>query len=95
MDAIRRRRVADTFRRSWRRKLVDGNDQYELSIDGEHVGQLPPLPEGIEYAHVRRLALRDMQLQVIEPGFLGRFPNLVDLDLSHNRLTRVPEGLSN
>lgn len=93
IDAIRRRRVADTLRRSWRRKLVDANDQYELTIDGEHIDALPSLPEGVDYVHVRRLALRNMQLQHIDASFLRLFPNVVDLDLSGNRLSRVPEGI--
>lgn len=95
IDAIRRRRIVDALRRSWRRKLVDGNDQYELFIDGEPTATLPALPGGIEYGHVRRLTLRDMHLQHIDAQFLGRFPNLVDLDLSGNRLTQVPEGIEN
>ncbi|MFJ4442221.1 NEL-type E3 ubiquitin ligase domain-containing protein [Pseudomonas sp. NPDC089422] len=93
IDAIRRRRVADTIRRSWRRKLVDGNDQYELTLDGEPVAQLPALPAGVDFAHVRRLTLRNMQLQNLDAGFLGLFPNVVDLDLSGNRLGSVPEGI--
>ncbi|QHG63591.1 NEL-type E3 ubiquitin ligase domain-containing protein [Pseudomonas putida] len=93
IDAIRRRRVADMLRRSWRRKLVDGNDQYELTIDGEAVGQLPCLPAGIDYSHVRRLTLRNMQLQSLDAQFLRLFPNIVELDLSGNRLASVPEGI--
>ncbi|PTU49148.1 hypothetical protein DBB42_26805 [Pseudomonas plecoglossicida] len=93
IDAIRRRRIADTLRRSWRRKLVGGNDQYELTIDGEHIDALPGLPEGVEYRHVRRLTLRNMRLQQIDARFLRLFPNIVDLDLSGNRLTLVPEGI--
>lgn len=81
------------MRRSWRRKLVDGNDQYELRIDGEHVSALPVLPPGVDYGHVRRLTLRNMQLQDIDASFLRLFPNVVDLDLSGNRLSRVPEGI--
>lgn len=93
IDAIRRRRVADTLRRSWRRKLVDGNDQYELTIDGEHIEALPTLPTGLDYQHVRRLTLRNMHLSAIDASFLRLFPNVVDLDLSGNRLTQVPEGI--
>ncbi|TFF35325.1 NEL-type E3 ubiquitin ligase domain-containing protein [Pseudomonas sp. RIT623] len=92
-DAVRRRRVVETLRRGWRRKLVDANDEYELVISGEHVGQLPTLPTGVDYAHVQRLVLRDMGLQTIDADFLRRFPNLVELDLSGNRLTQVPDGI--
>ena len=92
-DAIRRRRVADTLRRSWRRKLVDVNDDSELVLDGEHIGSLPALPEGVDFAHVRRLTLRDMGLTSIDADFLRRFPNIVELDLSGNRLTSIPSGI--
>ncbi|MEN5302163.1 NEL-type E3 ubiquitin ligase domain-containing protein [Pseudomonas sp. TWI628] len=92
-DGIRRRRVADTLRRSWRRKLVDDNDHYELRIDGERVAQLPTLPAGIDFVHVQRLALRNMHLQSIDAAFLRMFPNLVELDLSGNQLTQLPEGI--
>ncbi|MFK3815617.1 NEL-type E3 ubiquitin ligase domain-containing protein [Pseudomonas sp. NPDC089407] len=92
-DAIRRRRVADTLRRSWRRKLVDGADQYELTIDGEQVRALPTLPPGVDFVHVQRLALRNMRLENIDAQFLALFPNLVDLDLSGNRFERIPEGI--
>lgn len=95
LQAIRRRRIADTLRRSWRRKLVDANNEYELTIDGEYSSTLPNLPEGIDYAHVRHLALRNMNLETIDAQFLTRFPNLIDLDLSGNRLTQVPIGIEN
>ncbi|MDR0212178.1 MAG: hypothetical protein LBJ33_23835 [Pseudomonas putida] len=95
LQAIRRRRIADTLRRSWRRKLVDANNEYELTIDGEHSSTLPNLPEGIDYVHVRRLALRNMNLETIDAQFLARFPNLVDLDLSGNQLIQVPIGIEN
>ncbi|MGE8321517.1 MAG: NEL-type E3 ubiquitin ligase domain-containing protein, partial [Pseudomonas sp.] len=92
-EAIRRRRVAETLRRSWRRKLVDNNDEYELVLDGEHVGELPTLPAGVAYAHIRRLVLRNMGLQTVSEDFLRRFPNLVELDLSDNRLAQMPAGI--
>ncbi|WP_060512713.1 NEL-type E3 ubiquitin ligase domain-containing protein [Pseudomonas sp. NBRC 111124] len=92
-DAIRRRRVADTLRRSWRRKLVDVNDTYELVLDGERIDALPTLPEGVNFAHVRRLVLRDMNLDEVPEDFLRRFPNVVEIDLSGNRLTSVPAGI--
>jgi len=93
IEAIRRHRVADTIRRSWRRKLVDANDDYELVIDGEHIERLPVLPANVSFEHVRRLVLRDMRLRTVDEEFLRRFPNLVELDLSGNQLTQVPAGI--
>ncbi|WP_258392793.1 NEL-type E3 ubiquitin ligase domain-containing protein [Pseudomonas sp. NLJ1] len=73
--------------------MVDSNDQYELTIEGEQVGALPTLPAGVDFVHVRRLALRNMQLPAIDAQFLSLFPNLVDLDLSGNQLVQVPDGI--
>lgn len=90
---LRRRRVADQIRRSWRRKLVDENGRYILVIDGERIGGLPTLPQGVRFDHVERLVLRNMDLSDIEADFLRRFPNLRELDLRGNRLDHVPQGL--
>lgn len=92
-SARRRKRVADAIRRSWRRKTVNIRDEYVLNIEGEHTGGLPRLPVGIRFEHVKRLVLHDMALTEIEPDFLRRFPNLIELDLSGNALYRIPEGL--
>jgi len=94
LELIRRRRVADAIRRCWRRKLVNAQGEYELLIDGEQVGELPDLPPGIEFPHVRRLILRRMGLEALDPDFLRRFANVTDLDLHGNHFTTVPAGLS-
>lgn len=62
-------------------------------IDGERVGGLPTLPEGVRFDHVERLVLRNMELSDIEADFLHRFANVRELDLRGNRLGRVPQGL--
>lgn len=95
LHAFRRQRVSTQLRRCWRRKLVGMDGAYELVIDGERVGTLPTLPAGLEYGHVRRLALRNMDLGSIDEVFLGRFNNVVELDLRDNRLTQIPPGLEN
>ncbi|WP_192938623.1 NEL-type E3 ubiquitin ligase domain-containing protein [Pseudomonas putida] len=93
LRALRRRRVATALRRCWRRKLVGLDGEYELMIEGEWINTLPELPTGLSFDHVRRLSLRNMDLREIDADFLGRFPNLVELDLADNRLMIVPEGL--
>ncbi|MDH1654914.1 NEL-type E3 ubiquitin ligase domain-containing protein [Pseudomonas mosselii] len=93
LQAMRRRRVATAIRRCWRRKLVDLSGDYILVIEGEWINTLPELPSGLSFAHVRRLRLRNMDLREIGADFLGRFPNLIDLDLRNNRLMMVPEGI--
>ncbi|MFP3445066.1 NEL-type E3 ubiquitin ligase domain-containing protein [Pseudomonas sp. SIMBA_067] len=93
LEVLRRRRVATAIRRSWRRKITDEAGDHALIITGERIGSLPHLPEGVSFVHVRRLILSDLGLGEINQDFLRRFPNLVELDLSGNRLTAVPQGI--
>lgn len=93
LDLLRRQRVIDTIRRSWRRKVTNHGGDFVLEIDGERVGSLPALPAGLDFGHVRRLALRNMDLAVVDDDFLGRFANLVELDLRGNRLNAIPPGV--
>lgn len=91
---LRRRRVASLIRRCWRRKGAgwQGSEQ-RLSLDGERIGSLPSLPEGLAFEHITELTLRNMALDTVNAGFLRHFPNLRTLNLRHNLLTRLPEGL--
>ncbi|WP_369990056.1 NEL-type E3 ubiquitin ligase domain-containing protein [Pseudomonas xanthosomatis] len=93
LELLRRQRVSDTIRRSWRRKLVDLAGDPVLVIEGERVGHLPVLPPGVDFSHVRRLVLRNMGLAAVDADFLGRFPNLVELDLRQNALEAIPAGV--
>lgn len=93
LDLLRRQRVADAIRRSWRRKLVDLGGDPVLVIEGERVGRLPVLPAGVDFSHVRRLTLRNMGLTEVDADFLARFPNLVELDLRENALEAIPPGV--
>jgi len=94
MDGLRRQRVVNQIRRTWRRKTAGlAGDDFSLHIDGEEVGSLPSLPAGIEFGHVRRLTLRNMGLEQIDEDFLRRFTHLRELDLRNNQLTRLPVGL--
>ncbi|MFJ4155997.1 NEL-type E3 ubiquitin ligase domain-containing protein [Pseudomonas sp. NPDC089752] len=92
-DALRRQRVAKQLRRSWRRKITNDAGEYVLEVEGERVGALPVLPQDISYGHVQRLILRDMELAEIDSDFLARFPDLVELDLTDNRLSTIPAGI--
>lgn len=91
-EAFRRRRVAQQFRRSWRRKITNRHGEHVLEIDGERVG-LPALPPGLDFQHVDRLVLTNMGLDDISADFLPRFSNLVELDLRNNQLSEIPAGL--
>ncbi|MEG0635360.1 MAG: NEL-type E3 ubiquitin ligase domain-containing protein [Pseudomonas sp.] len=93
-DYLRRTRVINTIRRSWRRKIgrrADGT--YTLEIRGERVAGLPALPDELRFDHVTRLVLRDMNLPAVDIDFLKRFPNLECLDLRGNRLPSIPSGV--
>ncbi|WP_413398540.1 NEL-type E3 ubiquitin ligase domain-containing protein [Pseudomonas sp. 1P02AnB] len=92
LQAVRRREVASRLRRCWRRKR-GGPDGSRLIIEGERVGLLPSLPESIDFGHVQEMVLRDMALTQMPASFLSRFPNLRLLDMRHNQLPRLPEGL--
>ncbi|MBA1187638.1 hypothetical protein G7Z99_01075 [Pseudomonas entomophila] len=89
---LRRRETATRIRQCWRRKR-GGVDGSWLVIEGVRVGQLPALPERVDFGHVQALVLRDMALTDLPESFLPRFGNLRVLDVSHNRLTRLPAGL--
>ncbi|MBJ9975983.1 hypothetical protein IAE35_09570 [Pseudomonas sp. S75] len=93
LDTFRRRNVEVALRRSWRRKITNAFGEYVVEIEGEPVGSLPALPVGIRYDHIQRLTLRDMGLVDVEDDFLSRFGNLIELDLSHNKLTELPQGI--
>lgn len=93
-DRLRRQRVANALRRCWRREIPEHlNGGFALTIDGERVGNLPILPTGLEFPHVTRLRLRNMSLTALNPDFLQRFRNLVELDLRDNRLRSIPSGI--
>ncbi|WP_058605260.1 NEL-type E3 ubiquitin ligase domain-containing protein [Pseudomonas parafulva] len=89
----RRRQIARRIRQCWRRKRPDANGEYRLVIDSERIDSLPLLPEQALFDHVTHLTLRRAHLSSITEGFLQRFPNVRTLDLSHNMLTSVPEGI--
>ena len=93
LEYARRRRVARQVRRSWRRKITNHAGEYVLTIDGERLGSLPVLPAGLDFGHVSRLVLRNMNLSEVGADFLSRFGNLIELDLAGNRLEQVPVGL--
>ncbi|MGK0149226.1 NEL-type E3 ubiquitin ligase domain-containing protein [Pseudomonas putida] len=93
LEYARRRRVARQVRRSWRRKITNHAGEYVLTIDGERLGLLPALPAGLDFGHVSRLVLRNMNLSEVGADFLSRFGNLIELDLGGNRLEQVPVGL--
>jgi len=68
---------------------------YGLVLDGMRCGRLPVLPAGLSFDHVRHLSLRNMHLDNDIAYFLKAFRQVEFLDLDRNRLTLLPEVISN
>ncbi len=89
----RRRLAARRIRHCWRRKRADADGEYRLVIDSERLDSLPVLAAGISFEHVSALTLRRLHLSSVPADFLPRFVNLRRLDLGHNLLECIPEGI--
>jgi len=61
---------------------------------GYELRSLPELGPAFSFPHVSELSLSSLLLTAIPDGFLTCFPKLVTLELSSNRLKRLPAGLS-
>lgn len=88
-----RRIMTRRLQACWRR-MTGVNEEASLSLDEMLGGPLPILPPQIKFEHVRRLTMRNMGVGDEVAYFLKHFPGLTSLDLSGNRLTRLPEVLS-
>ena len=94
---VSRRQVAAVIENCWRRVTPPRwpHDQpfTTLKLERNPVGPLPTLTEQ-DVAHVRNLAIKDMQAGDELAYFLKPFKGLVTLELDRNHLTRLPEVLS-
>jgi len=94
-----RAKVMDALLDCWQRRA--GNRPHFYLREGLHSvilhsirpGVLPPIPEGVSFAHVAELSLSGMGLLRVPQGFLRAFPNLRILQVPRNQLTRVPPNL--
>ena len=93
VQTVRRAWVSRVIRRAWQRQNRDADGNLQLYIHGWRIGALPSLPAVIDFGHVTRLSLRNMNLLEIEPGFLQRFSRVRSLNLRGNLLTSVPAGI--
>jgi len=93
-----RKAVMKAIERSWKRKTLLRNERgvevFGLELDGLLVGALPQLPPEVDFAHVRRLAVRNMDLDDQVGAFLEHFKGLNTLDLEGNKVTQLPTALS-
>ncbi|WP_455884826.1 NEL-type E3 ubiquitin ligase domain-containing protein [Pseudomonas spelaei] len=90
---LSRKHAAQQLEQCWRRLTGLGEDS-RLALDGMRVGALPTLPSVVNFDHVRHLTLKNMDVGDEAAYFLKYFKGLKSLDLSSNRLTRLPEALS-
>ncbi|MGY2438916.1 NEL-type E3 ubiquitin ligase domain-containing protein [Pseudomonas sp. SDO52101_S400] len=87
--------IEDCFRRMIFASGENHRPVYALELDGMRCGRLPVLPVGLSFDHVRHLSLRNMHLDNDVAYFLKAFPQVEFLDLDRNRLTLLPEVISN
>lgn len=87
--------IEDCFRRLIFAPGESGHPLYRLVLDGMRCGKLPVLPVGLSFDHVKRLSLQNMHLDNDVAYFLKAFRNVEFLDLDRNRLTLLPEVISN
>ncbi|AGZ35730.1 MAG: NEL-type E3 ubiquitin ligase domain-containing protein [Pseudomonas sp.] len=93
----------DSFRTTmidcWRRTVSVGESQlntdqdYRIMTYNSRLGELPPIPAQVSFAHVSEMSLLRMDLEDLPSSFLLAFPRLQVLDLGGNYLTRLPQSL--
>ncbi|AZE56482.1 hypothetical protein C4K03_4344 [Pseudomonas synxantha] len=95
---LSRKQVARAIEHGWQymSKLKDylKRDVPGLSLDGMLHEPLPTLPGSVEFPHLRALSLENLELDDRVAYFLKHFKQLKSLDLSYNKITRMPEVLS-
>ncbi|MFK0095445.1 NEL-type E3 ubiquitin ligase domain-containing protein [Pseudomonas sp. NPDC090592] len=92
-----RQQVAERLRRAWRLQaepLGGAGEGQRLSLINLNVTTLPELPAHIDFTQVRELIVRDLPITDVPTDFLRCFSNLQTLNLSNNRLLRVPIGIA-
>jgi len=94
-----RQRLAERLRRAWRQQgepVVGEDGRVEglrLSLVGLQVTTLPALPGHVVFSRVTVLVLSETPISVVHSDFLQAFTALRELNLSRNRLLRVPTGI--
>ncbi|WP_277761914.1 NEL-type E3 ubiquitin ligase domain-containing protein [Pseudomonas sp. A34-9] len=88
-------RAAQLILRAWRKEtrsgLFEGQLSYDLSFDALPLGDLPVLIG--DFSHVATLRLSGVGASAGLNSFLRNFTHLRMLDLSGNRLTRIPQAI--
>lgn len=97
----RRKNVAKTLYKGWSDSLtVHLDESFEhrggIALDLFNTTMPDELPSlNVPLNHISDLDLRGSDFSDKHASFLNNFPNLRDLDLSHNQLTKLPDSLGN
>lgn len=86
--------IEDSFRRMFLATDESGISHCVLGLDGFRVGQLPLLPAELNFDHIKKLSLQNMNQGDDVISFLKSFKQVESLELDSNNLARLPEVLS-
>src|SRR5471032_2568747 len=99
VDEATRQQAAEAIKRCWRREtpvtgLAANNNLsgYVLDLGGIRMGHLPDLPCDFSHVTVLKLDRTSISVQSVN-GLVRQCPNLRWLNLEHNFLVTVPEGI--
>lgn len=84
--------IAGVLRDVWLSNYQDQDSSLNSTIEGLSISSLPTLPAGIVFDRLRTLSLSNQQLTAVDSAFLRCFPNLEEVDLSGNSISRF-DGL--
>nr|WP_225777104.1 NEL-type E3 ubiquitin ligase domain-containing protein [Pseudomonas sp. Marseille-Q3773] len=91
-----RERFAAHLRRAWRLQAepIGTTGEQRLVLVDLAVTTLPELPGHLAFSHITSLVISDSLVTAIHPQFLSCFTALRELNLSNNRLLRIPSGIA-
>lgn len=92
-----RLRISECLKQIWRHTAAEHNGKgVVLQLEGQDIGplleSLPPL--NMYFLHVSKIVLANTALTDAIDTFLSCFPNLRELDLQSNTLTRLPAAIA-
>ncbi|MCU1728956.1 hypothetical protein NTD86_18390 [Pseudomonas sp. 7P_10.2_Bac1] len=90
-----RRRIESAWRRETELAVMEDSGDivgFELDLSGLNVGDLPAISG--DFSHVGALRMDDMNLRSGSNEFLASFSQLRVLDMSENRMTRIPPAIA-
>lgn len=92
-----RLRISESLKQIWRHTAAQHNGKgVVLQLEGQDIGplleSLPPL--NTHFLHVSKIVLANTALTDAIDAFLSCFPNLRELDLQSNELTRLPAAIA-